>query len=86
MALAICLLGPFEIRDGESSGKSLEWSRKQTQSLLKILLTERGRVFTDDQLIEYLIPEIDFDKGIANLKKRVSELRKTLEPDRNGNC
>ncbi|MFQ5796796.1 MAG: BTAD domain-containing putative transcriptional regulator, partial [Candidatus Bipolaricaulia bacterium] len=48
-----------------------------------ILLTERGRVFTQDQLIDALFPDLDLDNATRNLHKRISELRRILEPDLN---
>jgi predicted ATPase/DNA-binding SARP family transcriptional activator/Tfp pilus assembly protein PilF len=82
MGLRIRMLGPFEIEWDESASNPIVWSRKQTQVLLKILLTERGRIFTDDQLVESLFPNLEFESALANLKKRISELRKILEPNR----
>ncbi|MFQ5797006.1 MAG: hypothetical protein ACE5JP_18460, partial [Candidatus Bipolaricaulia bacterium] len=56
--LKMKLFGHFEAwRDGDDEPIPPQaWSRRKTQTLLKILLTERGRVFTQDQLIDWLFP------------------------------
>jgi len=51
-----------------------------TKTLLKILLTEPGGVFTHDQLIEALFAGEDPSKALGNLYSRVSRLRRVLEP------
>ena len=81
MGLQIHLFGPFEVVDQESS-QPLDWPRKQTQTLLKIFLTEPGKIFSQDQLVDALTPDQEYDKAIKNLQKRISELRKILEPER----
>jgi len=57
------------------------WDRRKTQQLLKLLSQERGRVFTQDELVDILFPDADPQKSIQNLHGRISELRKTLEPE-----
>jgi predicted ATPase/DNA-binding SARP family transcriptional activator len=47
---------------------------------LKILASERGRVFSTDELIEYLWPDDDLRSAASNLRGRIAELRKILEP------
>ncbi|MFQ5794790.1 MAG: BTAD domain-containing putative transcriptional regulator [Candidatus Bipolaricaulia bacterium] len=79
--LKVKLLGHFETWHDHEPIPPQAWSRRKTQTLLKILLTERGRVFTQDQLIDALFPNLDPDKAARNLHKRISELRRTLEPD-----
>ena len=75
------LFGPFEaLRDGVLI-RSEEWKRKKTQALCKILVSERGRVFTTDQLVDTLFPDLEIDKAYRNLRARVSELRRVLEPE-----
>jgi len=78
--LTVCMLGTFEVF---SQGKPISpktWGRKKTKDLLKILLSERGRSFTVDQLIDLLYPETEPDKVVKNLRGRVSQLRRALEP------
>ncbi|MBI3660493.1 AAA family ATPase [Candidatus Acetothermia bacterium] len=70
MQLVIKLLGRFEV-----------WPRQKTQELLKLLVSERGRSFSQDQLIEAFFPDLNPARAINNLQKRVSELRRALEPE-----
>ena len=78
--LRVNYFGNFEvIRDGEPIAAKA-WPQRKTQSLLKILLHERGQIFTQDQLIDWLFPDQGLDVASRNLQKRVSELRKILEP------
>ena len=52
--LEIRLFGRFEVlRRGRPVPPS-SWGRRKTQTLLKVLLTRPGAVFTQDQLIEAL--------------------------------
>ncbi len=78
--LEVRMFGAFQVlRDGEAVPDAT-WGRRKTRTLFKVLLSERGRVFTTDQLIERLYPEGDPDKVLKNLRGRVSELRRALEP------
>jgi len=74
------LLGRFEVRREGQLIPQEAWPQRKAETLLKILLGERGRAFTQDQLIEYLFAEVDLDKAARNLHKRISELRRLLEP------
>ncbi len=76
--LRVKCFGRFEVyRDGVLLSPK-DWGRRKTKTLLKVLLS--GRVFTQDQLIEYLFPNLDPHKAIKNLLGRVGELRRALEP------
>ncbi|MBI1742496.1 tetratricopeptide repeat protein [Candidatus Acetothermia bacterium] len=78
--LKIQLFGRFELwREGISVPPGT-WPRAKTQALLKLLLYERGRVFSQDQLIDALFADLDPDKAAHNLHARLSELRRMLEP------
>jgi predicted ATPase/DNA-binding SARP family transcriptional activator len=81
--LRIKLFGRFEVWKADTCISAQAWSaNRKTQALLKILLTQPGQVFTQNQLIEYLYPDSETESASKNLSKRVSELRKALEPDR----
>jgi DNA-binding SARP family transcriptional activator len=79
MRLEIFLFGKFEVR---RNGELLIWRNAKTQALLKVLASERGRVFSVDELIEYLWPEEEknIQSTASNLRARVAELRRTLQP------
>jgi len=81
MTLRIQLLGEFRLWRGPSPIDPKEWKTEKAKTLLKILLTKPGRVFTADELIEYLWPEADPARAAVSLRGRVSELRHILEPD-----
>jgi len=86
-SLAVRLFGQFEaLLEGEPVPASA-WGRRKTETLLKVLLTERGRVFSQDQLIELLYGGENPHKKFGNLRGRISELRRALEPhlDKGGN-
>lgn len=79
-ALSIKLLGHFEVwRHDELLDKNA-WPQPKVQALLKVLLVERGQVYSHDQLIEALFADLDPSKATINLQRRVSELRAVLEP------
>lgn len=78
--LQVKFFASFEVlRNGEPV-QNKAWPQRKTQTLLKILLHQRGQVYTQDQLIDMLFPEQDPDSASRNLHKRVSELRRILEP------
>ncbi len=78
--MEVRLLGAFEVlRDGVLIPDEA-WGRKKAKTLLKVLLTEPGRIFTQDQLIEALFEGESPKRGLENLYSRVSELRRALEP------
>lgn len=77
----IKLFGIFEVwREGELLDDKA-WPRRKTAMLFKCLLTQRGHIFTQDQLIEALYPGSNPDKVVRNLAGRISELRRLLEPN-----
>ncbi|MCS6937035.1 MAG: tetratricopeptide repeat protein [Candidatus Bipolaricaulota bacterium] len=80
MSVEVFLFGRFEAR---RDGEPLTWRNAKTQALLKILASERGRVFSAEELIEYLWPEEEknLQSAASNLRARVAELRRVLEPD-----
>lgn len=78
LELSIKCFGCFEVW---RRGKLIEdWPRAKTKDLLKLLASQRGQVFSLDQLIEALFPDLDPERARKNLYKRISELRRVLEP------
>lgn len=73
--------GRFEVWRGKTQLEAKDWGRRKTQTLFKILLSERGRVFSQDQLTDALFPDLTPEKAVVNLRGRIGELRKALEPD-----
>jgi len=81
MALRVQLFGEFRVwRDHEELTPTLTHLGKP-KLLLKILITRPGRIFLQDELIELLWPEMAPQTAAVNLRKRISELRKVLEPE-----
>jgi len=80
--LRIKTLGMFEVCVGGIPIPEGAWPRHKTNALLRVLLTEPGSAFTVDQLTEALWPEASPGSGSANVRARVSELRRVLEPER----
>jgi predicted ATPase/DNA-binding SARP family transcriptional activator len=80
--LRIKLFGNFEAWLNDEVIPAKSWPQRKTQMLLKILLSQRGQVFTQDQLIDMLFADQALDSAKRNLTKRLSELRNILEPDR----
>lgn len=79
-ALKIQLLGGFQVYRSTNLIKPPQWRTAKNRALLAILVSERGRIFTQEELIERLWPEAEPGKATATLRKRVSELRRILEP------
>jgi len=79
--LTIRLLGRFEVRRDGVPIPDEAWGRRKTETLLKVLLTDPGRVFSQDQLLEALFGGEDPERALNNLFGRVSQLRRGLEPE-----
>jgi len=79
--LEIRTLGQFEVLVDGISIPEERWPRHKTKELLKVLLTDPGRPFTFDQLVDALLPEANVETAIHNIQARVSELRRVLEPE-----
>lgn len=76
--LEVQLLGGFQVR---RDGGQVSWPNAKTKALFQILMGQRGRFFSKDQLIEWLFPDTENLKSAeANLRGRVRELRLLLEP------
>ncbi|WP_047864865.1 ATP-binding protein [Rubrobacter aplysinae] len=79
--LQINLFGEFRVRRGEELVGSKEWGRQKTRSLLKLLLTRPGHVFSRDEIIDALWSGLTPDAAERSLRVTVSLLRRALEPD-----
>lgn len=78
--LCVRALGAFEVEVDGALIPVSRWPRRKTKALLKVLLTNPGKTFSVDQLIDTLLPNADVEKAGANIKARISELRRVLEP------
>src|SRR5580658_5720635 len=73
------LLGPLEAQDGE---RRVELGRPKQRVLLAVLLVHANHVVSLDRLIEELWGAEPPPQAAASLQTYVSNLRRTLEPDR----
>ncbi len=80
MALRVQLCGEFRVWRGKDDLTPTLDHLGKPKTLFKILVTHAGRIFSQDELIELLWPEAPADTAAVNLRKRISELRKVLEP------
>ncbi|MFQ5796529.1 MAG: AAA family ATPase, partial [Candidatus Bipolaricaulia bacterium] len=80
MGLRVQLFGPFQLWRDDQLIQPETWRSEKAQALLKILLIDPGRTFTQDQLIDWLWPDADLDKAQQRLRTLVSQLRRILEP------
>ncbi|MBI3803112.1 MAG: tetratricopeptide repeat protein [Nitrospirae bacterium] len=81
LLLQINLLGPFQILLDGRSVPAKVWDRRQTPSLLKLLLTAPGKAFSSQEIIDHLWPTLTPEAAAKSLRATVSKLRKVLEPD-----
>ncbi|WP_162924541.1 tetratricopeptide repeat protein [Rubrobacter indicoceani] len=79
--MRIKLFGEFRVwRSGEIVGNE-KWDRQKTRSLLKLLLTCPGRVFSRDEILEALWTDSSPASAERSLRVTVSLLRRALEPN-----
>ena len=79
-ALRVRLLGPFQVWRVGLLRQPRDWIDRKVQALFKILVAERGRTYSRDELLEFLWPDLSPKQGLNNLHVRVSQLRQLLEP------
>jgi|GEM_PF-1657149 len=79
--LEMKLLGPLLVILDGSPLPAKVWDRRQTPSLLKLLLTAPGHPFSSQEIIDRLWPSLEPDAAAKSLRATVSKLRKVLEPD-----
>jgi predicted ATPase/DNA-binding SARP family transcriptional activator len=77
--LTVQLLGEFRCWRGEHLIPRAAWRTAKVQTLFKVLVSERGHLFTHADLTQRLWPERD--SALASVRKRISDLRRILEPD-----
>ncbi|QRN82602.1 tetratricopeptide repeat protein [Chloroflexota bacterium] len=80
--LRIHLLGHFEISVSGRGLSAQDWQSQQTQTIGKILFTNRGKVVTGEQLIEILWPNEPVESARRRLHVRISQLRSLLQDNK----
>jgi DNA-binding SARP family transcriptional activator len=78
--LAVDVLGPLRLREGEREVDRPELRRTRVRSLLALLVL-RGAM-RRERLCDLLWPDLDPVAGAKNLRVTLSHLRRLLEPDR----
>jgi len=73
------ILGPLEIR---ANGRVVPPGGAKQQTLLAALLLEPNRVVAAERLVELLWGDGPPETAVNNLQVYVSQLRRTLEPER----
>ncbi|MBI1741911.1 winged helix-turn-helix domain-containing protein [Candidatus Acetothermia bacterium] len=81
MTLRVQLFGEFHVWRDQDDLTPLLTHLGKPKTLLKIFLTHPGKIFTKDELIEWLWPDLPPCTAASNLRKRISELRRALEPE-----
>lgn len=80
--LRVCLLGHFEIAQGQRMLTRRDWRSRKALSVLKYLAARRGSGFVPrDALIDLLWPDVPTDSAAKSLNAALTTLRKTLEPE-----
>ena len=78
--LEVRLLGRLEVvRNGTQIPESA-WGQRKAKWLVALLLSQPGRVFSHDVLIDRLFEGADPERARSSLYALVSRLRRTLEP------
>jgi tetratricopeptide (TPR) repeat protein len=77
--LRVQLLGELRCWQAEKLIPPQAWKTAKTRALFAMLISERGRVFSQAQLAEQLWP--DSEDALALVRRRISELRYILEPE-----
>ena len=73
--------GPFRVTRNQQPIGEPVWRRNKAKALLKWFLLNPGRMFSADQLIEYLWPDTVNTSAERNLHVAIHYLRHLLEPD-----
>ncbi|GCE15626.1 AfsR/SARP family transcriptional regulator [Tengunoibacter tsumagoiensis] len=74
------LFGPFLFfRQGQLIEQS-HWRGKKVKTLLKLFLMNPGKIYSTDQLIDLLWPDLDFKSSVSSLHVTLHNLRRLLEP------
>ena len=79
-ALAIRLLGGFDVRIWGRPVAEARWSRRQAKQLVKLLALIPRHQLHRQQLIDAICPDLDAEAGAANLHKIIHLARHALEP------
>jgi DNA-binding SARP family transcriptional activator len=80
LPIEIRVIGPLEVRRDGQPVDAPELRRARVRQLLALLVAER--TLTRERAIDLLWPDLDLDKGRANLRVTLGHLHRILEPER----
>ncbi|RME85635.1 MAG: hypothetical protein D6775_02270 [Caldilineae bacterium] len=80
--LRVYTLGEFQVWRGRHFIPPGGWQRKSSRLLFQLLLSFYDEALERDQIVEYLWPDLPYDKARTNLKVALATLYNVLEPDR----
>lgn len=80
--MTIRVLGGFEVRIGERVVPVTAWRSRQARTLVKILVSRRGRHVSRSEMCELLWPDDDPARTAHRLSVLLSAVRSILDPDR----
>ncbi|WP_062319524.1 response regulator [Halolactibacillus sp. JCM 19043] len=79
--LLIQVLGSLEfIMDDASITATIQWRTSKSKEVFLFLLHHAGDVLSKSKMVETLWPDVDPDKGFANLYVNIYNVRKSLKP------
>ena len=81
-ALAIRVLGGFNVERAGTTVLTTEWQSRKARDLLKMLIARRGHPVARDVLLDRLWPEEDPGKAGSRLSVTLSTLRAVLDPEK----
>ncbi|GEM02239.1 Two-component response regulator, SAPR family, consists of REC, wHTH and BTAD domains [Halolactibacillus halophilus] len=82
--LLIQVLGPLEfILDDNLITNTIQWRTSKSKEVFLFLLHHAGAVLSKSRIVETLWPDIDPDKGFANLYVNIYNVRKSLKQLKN---
>ena len=79
--LDIQTLGRFRVLRGATPIPDNSFGTHRAKTLLKVLLTHHGQVFTRDQIIDWMWQDVSLEAATRALYTAVSDLRHVLEPN-----
>lgn len=80
--LRLKTLGEFKVTVGQEPIHDSDWSRAKSKELLELLITNRHKAITKEEIFEYLWPDQDEEGANKNFKVTLNGLLKKLEPHR----
>lgn len=81
-SLWVRTLGSFEVWRGSTHIEMQEWKREKARQFFQLLIANREKWMSRDQILTMLWPDTLTDTAANNLKVVLNQLNQVLEPDR----